>query len=479
MGKFSISLSTTVAQLKEAFNGLFGSVLRIYVGNKQAEESSTLVSLGVKTGEIDAAPNLTVGDFINACQEGNALKCKVYTKDEWVAVLPDIVLGQTGNIPKGATKAKMEPFIGKTADMANDETESASKSVRNPEPAQKPIDIPADADKVSQKTTPALQQPAKKSVVGDEELTEEEMKQLDELQKQVAALAAEVKSLKAEMARLKDSASISRATIAQAQPAKPIDENNLDFDAAIAEEEYEYAYDMYVFLAKKQIAAGSKSPYFKHKYGPNNSKEDYMHIIVTEYMKPVFKGFIRSGNYSVSDIKAKYRKIEDYPWANKLFLPVVDYLVEEFDENECLKFCSINKSGATPTLFKRFHSSQFKAVNDSGNYQKVKEFVNGLTQLDVEMVWRLVRDDVYASCFKAKEGEVFKSKDVQKINSFLQELRQEGFNNNGIWGLLINQAILLDLESVAGMLLSEYYADDKAAVARRVYAKFPNLKGKK
>ena len=112
MATFKLTKSTTVGQLKEAFFAEFGAKLRIYSGRSQADNSATLGELGLTNeGEIECRASLTVGSFIERMQSEYGLKVKVYTCDEWVAVLDGLTLESAGKVKKNAAKADMESMI--------------------------------------------------------------------------------------------------------------------------------------------------------------------------------------------------------------------------------------------------------------------------------------------------------------------------------------------------------------------------------
>lgn len=112
MAHFSLAKQTTVATLKELFNAEFGAKLHLYSGRSQAEESATLGELGLTNeGDFVCRASLTVGSFIERMQSEFCLKVKVYTCDEWVAVLDGLTLKSAGKVKKKATKADMESMI--------------------------------------------------------------------------------------------------------------------------------------------------------------------------------------------------------------------------------------------------------------------------------------------------------------------------------------------------------------------------------
>lgn len=148
MANFKITATTTVAELKEQFHNEFGGILRVYEGRSEAPEDATLVSLGGKVGELECRASRTVGKFEEAFQEELGLKVKVYTNDNWVTVLDGITLATVREIPKSATKAKMEQFLAYQRDdkegviedysINQDENLETEKVQESPEPLPNP-----------------------------------------------------------------------------------------------------------------------------------------------------------------------------------------------------------------------------------------------------------------------------------------------------------------------------------------------------
>lgn len=109
---FVLKNKTKVADLKKQFNERFGSVLRVYVGRSQVDENSTLGEAGLTAeGVFECRGNLQVGTFITRMAEEYGLKVKVYTLDEWVAVIDGLTLSASGIVKKNATKADMEMML--------------------------------------------------------------------------------------------------------------------------------------------------------------------------------------------------------------------------------------------------------------------------------------------------------------------------------------------------------------------------------
>lgn len=104
--------TTTITELTAQFNARFGSVLRIYNGRSKADDSAVLKDVGLSNeGTFVCRASLTVGSFIERMQNEFGLKVKVFTCDEWVAVLDGLTLESSGKVKKNAVKADMESMI--------------------------------------------------------------------------------------------------------------------------------------------------------------------------------------------------------------------------------------------------------------------------------------------------------------------------------------------------------------------------------
>ncbi len=129
MAKFTITPTTTVAELKEQYsNEVGGGVLRVYDGRSEAADDATLVSLGAKEGELECRTSRTVGKFEEAFQDELNLKVKVYTPDNWVKVLDGITLAAAAELPKGMTKEKMEEYLSYQRDEKEETKENTENS---------------------------------------------------------------------------------------------------------------------------------------------------------------------------------------------------------------------------------------------------------------------------------------------------------------------------------------------------------------
>lgn len=112
MAIIKFSKSTTVAEFKENFYNAFGVKLRIYGnGRSQMADDATLEDAGLtKETNIDIDKELRVCTLC-ANMKGMGLKVKVYTCDDWVAVLDELTLAEASKVKKGAVKADMEMIL--------------------------------------------------------------------------------------------------------------------------------------------------------------------------------------------------------------------------------------------------------------------------------------------------------------------------------------------------------------------------------
>ena len=127
MATLHLTSATTVANLREQFYKAFGSQVKLYNGGRVAELNATLSELGLKAdADFECRSSLTVGSFIERMKSEHGLKVKVYTCDEWVAVLDGLTLESSGKVKKNAVKADMESMI------AYQRTEEAPAEDTNP-----------------------------------------------------------------------------------------------------------------------------------------------------------------------------------------------------------------------------------------------------------------------------------------------------------------------------------------------------------
>ena len=109
MATLNLTKNTTVDALRKEFFTAFGAQIKLYNGNKRAEMGDTLGNLGLTVeGEFECRSSITVASFIERMAKNHGLKVKVYTCDEWVAVLDGLTLESAGKVKKNAVKADME-----------------------------------------------------------------------------------------------------------------------------------------------------------------------------------------------------------------------------------------------------------------------------------------------------------------------------------------------------------------------------------
>ena len=115
MAEFKIDGRMKVKTLKEKFKEEFGGTLRVYNGNKTADDEATIASIRqnevAKGGEFVCRASRTVGKFEEELMEVFGIKVQVASCDNWVLVLDGISLANVKNVPKQATKAMMEDLI--------------------------------------------------------------------------------------------------------------------------------------------------------------------------------------------------------------------------------------------------------------------------------------------------------------------------------------------------------------------------------
>lgn len=112
MATLHLTNTTTVENLRKQFNDAFGAQVKLYNGNRIAAPTDTLSALGLTSeGDFECRSSLTVASFIERMKTEYGLKVKVYTCDEWVAVLDGLTLESAGKVKKNAVKADMESMI--------------------------------------------------------------------------------------------------------------------------------------------------------------------------------------------------------------------------------------------------------------------------------------------------------------------------------------------------------------------------------
>lgn len=110
--KFVVGQQTTVEALVDWFKKETNLVLKVYKGRRILDKSELLINHGGKKDYISFRMSRTVQSLENEFKEKLNLDVKIFTKDEWVHVLPGITLATASQIPAGATKKSMADLIG-------------------------------------------------------------------------------------------------------------------------------------------------------------------------------------------------------------------------------------------------------------------------------------------------------------------------------------------------------------------------------
>ena len=114
MKTFAIEGRLRVKTLKDHFKETFGGTLRVYNGNKKADDEATLASVrtgDTVSGQVECTENMTVGEFEQEMSDKFGIKVQVASPDDWVLALDEYTLSTVCDIPKNATKAKMQALL--------------------------------------------------------------------------------------------------------------------------------------------------------------------------------------------------------------------------------------------------------------------------------------------------------------------------------------------------------------------------------
>ena len=99
MAEFSISGRMKVKTLKSSFKESFGSTLRVYSGQKFADDDATLASIrkdDAKGGEVKINGNMLVGNFEDKILEEYGIKVQVASPDDSELVDNKLSLSKSG-----------------------------------------------------------------------------------------------------------------------------------------------------------------------------------------------------------------------------------------------------------------------------------------------------------------------------------------------------------------------------------------------
>lgn len=99
MAEFSISGRMKVKTLKASFKEAFGSTLRVYSGQKFADDDATLASIrkdDAKGGEVKVNGNMLVGNFEDKILEEYGIKVQVASPDDSKLVDNKLSISKSG-----------------------------------------------------------------------------------------------------------------------------------------------------------------------------------------------------------------------------------------------------------------------------------------------------------------------------------------------------------------------------------------------
>jgi hypothetical protein len=99
MAEFSISGKMKVKSLKANFKEAYGSTLRVYNGQRFADDDATLASIrkeDAKGGEVNVNGNMLVGNFEDKMLEEFGIKVQVASPDDSTLVDNKLSLSKSG-----------------------------------------------------------------------------------------------------------------------------------------------------------------------------------------------------------------------------------------------------------------------------------------------------------------------------------------------------------------------------------------------
>jgi len=106
MAQLNISGRLTVKGLKNEFSKTFGLDLRIYKGNKFADENATLASLSSKSiNDFECRANTLVGNFEKKFTEATGLKVQIATLPN-ARVEPNLLVNDKFTLAEASAKFK-------------------------------------------------------------------------------------------------------------------------------------------------------------------------------------------------------------------------------------------------------------------------------------------------------------------------------------------------------------------------------------
>ncbi len=120
MADIKVSGKMLVKTLKKSFKDSFGSTLRVYNGNKNADDTDTLASIrkdGTSGGELEVSGKMLVGNFEKKMLDNYGIRVQVATPDDSKLSDNEITLTKSGQEEASAPVAKkvVKKVAAKTA----------------------------------------------------------------------------------------------------------------------------------------------------------------------------------------------------------------------------------------------------------------------------------------------------------------------------------------------------------------------------
>lgn len=109
--KYFVGQNTTVQDIVKWFKEITDLELKVYKSGKILDEPELLTANGGKKGHLDFRSSITVKNLEKKFKDKLNLDVKVFTKDAWVHVLPDITIASASKIPAGATRKSMGNYV--------------------------------------------------------------------------------------------------------------------------------------------------------------------------------------------------------------------------------------------------------------------------------------------------------------------------------------------------------------------------------
>lgn len=323
---------------------------------------------------------------------------------------------------------------------------------------------------------------------------------MNQLQQEIESIKKELKSIRETLNKLQQNPPTPAA--AAPKPQKEVDPNNLDFRQAILDGEYEYAYRI-IREIQRQLKTKDKIDVKGEEIDEFNLDRKYRELF--EAWCPII--FSESDKVEIDQFIQKLSALKSLFYFRSISEAVLSIALQyQLDRATCLKIANGTVEGNRDlykSLFDQFYREELESAYEAKNENQVKNILNGikkrlgntrvicgtLTDMVIQYDWdkeaisrtfdkdSLDGDRIYDKYYSQDMKKSFETKEEQNVMATISAMQSE----MGLIGIsrLIDQAIFYEMENVAGYLLAQYNSYDKSAVARKVYAKFPDLKKKK